>query len=120
MTASTGKGRNGPRPPLWRKPEAPIWRAPATVACRGADTSLFYKRERETPAGRDRRVRKAKGMCASCLLRGECLETAMAEEAGGGARFGIRGGLTEEERKDLQRKRSKLLREEAAQAANAA
>jgi hypothetical protein len=86
----------------WRKPVHPIWRAPPTVACRGEDTSLFYKGEAETPEARQVRTGKAKGLCQVCHAAAECLEAAMEEERSGGARFGIRGGYTEEGRRRLQ------------------
>jgi WhiB family redox-sensing transcriptional regulator len=116
--------RAGPRAAQWRKQAVPIWRAPGAVACRGEDTGLFYKAEQERPEARQARAEKAKGLCAGCCARTECLEAAMAEEQPGGGRYGIRGGLTEEERKDLQvsrtlrarneRKRTEKAAEEAA------
>jgi len=106
VTARNGRGRGAPRVAQWRKPVHPIWRAPSTVACRGEDTSLFYKGEQERPEDRDVRVEKAKSLCAQCHAWRECLEAAMEEERGGGARFGIRGALTEEERKRLQTSRT--------------
>lgn len=90
----------------WRKVTVPIWRAPGTVACRGEDTSLFYRGEGESTGARDSRVEKAKALCHGCQARGECLEAAMAEEKAGGGRYGIRGGLTEAERTSLQVSRS--------------
>lgn len=94
--------RTSPRAAQWRKETVPIWRAPAEVACRGESTGLFYKGENESPGTREVRVEKAKGLCTGCCARTECLEAAMAEEKSGGGRYGIRGGLTEEERKNLQ------------------
>lgn len=104
--------RAGKRAAQWRRQEVPIWRAPAQVACRGEDTGLFYKTEREGTVARQARVKKAKGLCAGCCARAECLEAAMAEEKPGGGRYGIRGGLTEEERKDLQVSRTMKARSE--------
>lgn len=112
MTAPPRKGRGAPRAAQWRKPARPIWRAPETVACRGEDTSLFYKGEGETPEARQSRAARAKRLCAACCARTECLEKAMEEEKGGGARFGIRGGLTEEERKREQTRRTLKARNE--------
>jgi hypothetical protein len=80
----------------------PIWRAPGDVACRGEDTALFYKGEWESAEERLARTEKATGLCLGCRWRQECLEAAMAEERAGGARYGIRGALAPEERKNLQ------------------
>lgn len=80
-----------------RKEPVPIWRAPKEVACRGEDVSLFFKPEGERAEDRAARVEKAKELCSWCLFTQECLERALAEEKTGG-RYGIRGGLTEEER----------------------
>lgn len=102
MTAPDGRPRGPARAAQWRKPAHPIWRAPSTVACRGEDTALFYKGEQERPDDREARVEKARSLCLSCHARTECLEAAMEEERGGGSRFGIRGGLTEEERRAEQ------------------
>lgn len=112
--------RSDPRAPRWRKPEAPIWRAPATVACRGEDVALFYKGEREDAAAREERTAQAKELCSWCPHRAECLEAAMAEEAGGGGRYGIRGGLTEEERRTRYRRTARRERVRAGREAAAA
>lgn len=104
----------------WRTEPVPIWRAPSSVACRGEDTSLFYKGEGEGETARQGRTAKARALCQACCLRAECLEAAMAEERRGGGRFGIRGGLTEQERKDLQTSRTLKARRAAERAALAA
>ncbi len=44
-------------------------------------------------------TREAKKICASCDVRGECLEYALANDE----RFGIWGGLSERERRKLRR-----------------
>ena len=108
-----------------RKPLVPLWRAPATVACRGADTLLFYKRERaegedyaEYLEAEEARTWRAKALCARCPFASDCLEHAMGEEKTGG-RYGIRGGKTPDERAQLQKTRTRRqsrqrAREEAA------
>jgi WhiB family redox-sensing transcriptional regulator len=45
-------------------------------------------------------TREAKRVCASCDVRGECLEYALAKDE----RFGIWGGLSERERRKLKRR----------------
>lgn len=115
--------RAGPRAAQWKKAAVPIWRAPPDVACRGEDTSLFYKGELERPAARAARASRARAICAGCPAVAGCLEAAMAEEKSGGGRYGIRGGLTEEERKDLQVSRTlkaRKARERAEKAAGTA
>lgn len=102
MTAPDGRPRGPARAAQWRKPAHPIWRAPETVACRGEDTDLFYRADGELPWARDAREEKAKELCSRCRAGTGCLEAAMEEERRGGARFGIRGGLTPEERRRLQ------------------
>ncbi|WP_424935316.1 MULTISPECIES: WhiB family transcriptional regulator [Bacteria] len=47
-------------------------------------------------------TRDAKRICASCDVRGECLEYALANDE----RFGIWGGLSERERRKLKRRAS--------------
>ena len=103
------------RLPQAHKDTAPIWRAPETVACRGADISLFYRAEGEKPEARDKRARRAVALCQACHARDECLEAAMDEEKDGGGRHGIRGGLTEAERKTLQATRATRARREREQ-----
>jgi len=98
--------RTAPRAPQWRREPKPIWRAPGRTACLGEDTALFYKGEQERATERAARTEKAKELCRACRFRAECLEAAMEEEHGGGGRYGIRGGLTEEERKGLQASRT--------------
>jgi WhiB family redox-sensing transcriptional regulator len=45
-------------------------------------------------------TREAKRVCLSCVVRGECLEYALANDE----RFGIWGGLSERERRRLKRR----------------
>lgn len=45
-------------------------------------------------------TREAKRVCASCDVRGECLDYALAHDE----RFGIWGGLSERERRKLKRR----------------
>ncbi len=45
-------------------------------------------------------TREAKRVCASCEVRSECLEYALANDE----RFGIWGGLSERERRKLRRR----------------
>ena len=73
------------------KPERPGWQRWA--ACRGADPELFFPQRGEPP-------KPAKKICASCLVRSDCLAYAMTEPF---ERFGIWGGMSERERRKLRR-----------------
>lgn len=68
------------------------WRSGAV--CGGARVYLFFGPDSETPEERARREARAKAVCASCLVRVECLDYALAHHV----RHGIWGGLNEEER----------------------
>jgi WhiB family redox-sensing transcriptional regulator len=50
-------------------------------------------------------VRDAKRTCLSCDVRGECLEYALVNDE----RFGIWGGLTEQERRKVRKARPVLV-----------
>lgn len=90
-----------------RKPLVPLWRAPGTVACLGADLSLFFPPEDfETDEQREARTWRATALCRRCPFTSGCLEAAMAEEMSG-PRFGIRGGLDPDQRKRLQAARTR-------------
>ncbi|MEM9652492.1 MAG: WhiB family transcriptional regulator [Actinomycetota bacterium] len=60
-------------------------------ACRGVDTTLFFPGQGES-------VAEAKAICASCIVRAECADYALAT----GQRFGIWGGTTERDRRRLR------------------
>jgi WhiB family transcriptional regulator, redox-sensing transcriptional regulator len=76
----------------------PDWRADA--ACRDADPELFFP-DGEIRSARAR-VKMAKLICRSCAVSTICLSWALAS----GQEAGIWGGLTEDERCRLQRRRS--------------
>jgi Transcription factor WhiB len=64
------------------------------AACQDVDTSVFF--DLALPANKE----MALALCRSCQVRDDCLDAAMKEEAGS-QKFGIRGGLTADERKAL-------------------
>lgn len=70
------------------------WREQA--ACQHVIPDLFYPQPTDTVI-----VRQAKQVCSTCPVKLECLETALRD----GEQFGIWGGLTAEERRQLLRKR---------------
>ena len=63
--------------------------------CSGADQDLFFPE-------RGASTRKAKAICAACVVKAECLEYAIRQ----GERFGIWGGLSERERRKIRRQRA--------------
>lgn len=63
--------------------------------CLGVDPDLFFPE-------RGASTREAKGVCAGCEVRAECLEYALEK----GEKFGIWGGLSERERRRLRRQRA--------------
>lgn len=63
--------------------------------CLGADYDTFFP-ERGASA------KKAKAICGKCLVRMECLDDAVTR----GEKFGIRGGMTERERRDVRRSKA--------------
>ena len=65
------------------------------ASCLGVDPDLFFPE-------RGASTREAKEVCKGCVVRGECLEYALAN----GEKFGIWGGLSERERRRLRRQRA--------------
>lgn len=72
---------------------APDWRDDS--ACRDINDDTFFPKPGDTDG-----TEKAKAICARCLVRRTCLEAALAEEGGRTKdnRFGVRGGLTHNQR----------------------
>lgn len=74
-------------------PELPrdgSWRDSAL--CAQSDPELFFPEKGGSAA-------RAKRVCASCPVRAECLEWSLAYDV----RFGIWGGLTEDQRQEVRR-----------------
>ncbi len=78
------------------------WRADA--ACRKMDPDLFFPIGTTGPA--IEQIENAKALCRKCIAQMACLEYALAihEE------HGIWGGTTEEERRKIQKIRSRSIR----------
>jgi WhiB family redox-sensing transcriptional regulator len=64
------------------------------AACTGVDPALFFPE-------RGAATREAKAVCATCPVREECLEYALEH----GEKFGIWGGKSERERRQIRRER---------------
>jgi WhiB family redox-sensing transcriptional regulator len=79
------------------QPNSVEWRSQA--ACQGEKGSAFYpppsSERRSIKVAREKR---AKQVCATCVVRTTCLEQALDS----GERYGIWGGLTDLERKHLR------------------
>jgi WhiB family redox-sensing transcriptional regulator len=70
------------------------------AACRNSEGALFYPADTaERKEDRLERELVAKRICASCGVRDECLEAALARHES----YGIWGGLNEFERRGLLR-----------------
>jgi len=85
------------------KAQAPPWGWQKHAACRGLDLDLFFGHDGERAAERESRERRAKQVCASCPVRSQCLDHALAKPE----RFGIWGGLTDTERLTMLRRRNR-------------
>lgn len=72
------------------------WRHDA--ACRDEDPELFFPVSEMGPGARQ--TAEAKAVCARCPVRARCL----AHAVDNGLDFGIFGGATERERRDLLRR----------------
>ncbi len=80
------------------------WQSKAN--CMGVDPELFFPE-------RGASTREAKEVCRGCVVKGDCLEYALAN----GEKFGIWGGLSERERRKVRR--SRALARRAAESATA-
>ncbi|GAA1205088.1 WhiB family transcriptional regulator [Prauserella alba] len=69
------------------------------AACRDEDPELFFPVSDMGPGSQQ--AAQAKAVCARCPVRDRCLSYALD----GGLDFGIFGGLTQEERRELVRRR---------------
>ena len=72
----------------------PNWGWQDAAACKGEDLLLFFGPDGERQPEREIRERKAKGVCAACPVRLECLNYAVSRPE----KYGTWGGLNEDER----------------------
>lgn len=77
--------------------------------CLGADPELFFPERGESLAS-------AKAVCAGCVVRLDCLEYALDMSE----KFGVWGGLSERERRQLRRTRRTMRRQSEMAAAGRA
>lgn len=79
------------------KPVAQEWDWQMDAACQGLSSSVFFHPDGERGAARNRRARRAKAVCERCPVIEPCRRHALeAREP-----YGVWGGLTEEERRDI-------------------
>ena len=91
--------------PKFHEPEIPGIQDPDwqnRANCLGVDPDLFFPE-------RGASTREAKAVCRGCVVRGDCLEYALAN----GEKFGIWGGLSERERRRIRRARALAVRRPA-------
>lgn len=93
-----------PRPPHWSE----------RAACLDADPNLFHP-EGDAGAVKVVAAEATATYCASCLVREPCLEGALSR----GERWGVWGGLDEEELRALRRRRRERERREREEARDA-
>jgi WhiB family redox-sensing transcriptional regulator len=86
MTSLDGTVRNPSAPADWR----------SRAACRDADPDLFFPEGTAGPALQT--AERAKRLCGACPVQARCLDWALDHHAA----FGIWGGLTEGERRELR------------------
>ena len=73
---------------------------PRGPACEGMDPALFFGRDGERSDEQKIREERAKAVCAGCPVRERCLEAAMARPE----KYGVFGGLNEDERAELRKR----------------
>jgi len=76
------------------RPATDLWEWQTRAACRGMADSLFFHPWGERGPGRDRRIKRAKEICAQCPVIDTCRQHALQTHE----TFGVWGGLSEEER----------------------
>ncbi len=73
------------------------WSWQVDGACRTADPELFFHPWGERDPRRSRREAAAKAICASCPVRLQCADVALATYEA----YGVWGGLSEHEREEI-------------------
>lgn len=87
-----------------RRPSPVSWRAAAN--CAGVDPELFYPERGGSKALQAAQIRSAKAVCEGCSVRAQCLIDALERQE----LFGIWGGMSERERRRLQRRLPRVAR----------
>jgi WhiB family redox-sensing transcriptional regulator len=87
------------------KPVASEWDWQLKGACQGLNSSVFFHPDGERGSARARRADRAKAICQGCPVLEQCRRHALAAREP----YGVWGGLTEEERRELWTDRRPLL-----------
>lgn len=105
----------GPSRPKVEKKPAPVFVRPDLswhdrAACRGQSVDLFFGRDNERGADKERREKRAREICADCPVKRECGEYALSKPE----KYGIYGGMTEDKRQSERRRRQRQAPKEKA------
>jgi WhiB family redox-sensing transcriptional regulator len=87
-------------------PVADIWDWQMRGACRGMDSAYFFHPEGERGSARVGREARAKQVCQGCPVLEQCRRHALAVEEP----YGVWGGLSESERDEIVRSRTRTVR----------
>ena len=87
-------------------PVAETWDWQMRGACRGMDSAFFFHPEGERGPARANREERAKQVCMGCPVLGPCRRHALAVHEP----YGVWGGLSESERDEIIRGRTRRLR----------
>jgi WhiB family redox-sensing transcriptional regulator len=87
-------------------PVTDIWDWQMRGACRGMDSTFFFHPEGERGAARVSREARAKQVCQGCPVLEQCRRHALAVEEP----YGVWGGLSESERDEIVRGRTRRMR----------
>ncbi|HYZ09578.1 MAG TPA: WhiB family transcriptional regulator [Pseudonocardiaceae bacterium] len=79
------------------KPVAQEWEWQLEGACQGLNSSMFFHPDGERGSARSRRAGRAKAICERCPVLVPCRRHALSAREP----YGVWGGLTEEERREL-------------------
>jgi len=88
-------------------PNADFWDWQLQGACRGEDPNAFFHPEGERGAARENRAELAKSICRRCPVLDECATHALAAREP----YGVWGGMSEEDRESIYRRKQALARE---------
>ncbi len=79
------------------KPVANEWDWQLQGSCQGLNSSVFFHPDGERGSARSRRADRAKAICLRCPVLEQCRRHALSAREP----YGVWGGLTEEERREL-------------------
>ena len=81
------------------RPVTDVWSWQMQAACRDLDSDVFFHPERERGPSRTRRDIRAKQVCRACPVIEDCRRHALSVQEP----YGVWGGLSEDERRQLLR-----------------